>query len=261
LDQAVEAQTLAAEKEQAQLREEARQREIADHQQQIREKNRGREVEMEDSGCSISEDEQKNREREVEKEDSGCSISEEEQLPEEGKSSKGAEESVSLAAEGNESVSSDSLNDEELDDIKTGDISSLEDSSLEEENLSPPPAAVNLDEESSEISASSEEESSEVVPQLVVPRVKSSDRNRTQRKSLKSPRKARGDIPPPPGVVLPYSQLRGGYRGEEEEEVDQENLEIYLSDEEFGKVMGLTRAKFYQLPSWRRAQIKKEKNL
>jgi hypothetical protein len=56
-----------------------------------------------------------------------------------------------------------------------------------------------------------------------------------------------------------YSELKNN-AGKWAGELDTDNLEAYLGPE-FDKVMGLTREKFYQLPSWRRQQLKKEKGL
>jgi hypothetical protein len=73
-------------------------------------------------------------------------------------------------------------------------------------------------------------------------------------------RSARGAIPDTGGRVLPYAELKGA-AARWQDELDVENLEAYLSDDEFAKVMGITKEKFYQLPSWRRQQIKKERAL
>ena len=73
-------------------------------------------------------------------------------------------------------------------------------------------------------------------------------------------RSARGAIPDVGGRVIAYAELKNAsdrWVGE----LDTDNLEAYLGSTEFDKVMGLTREKFYQLPSWRRQQIKKEKGL
>jgi hypothetical protein len=73
-------------------------------------------------------------------------------------------------------------------------------------------------------------------------------------------RSARGAIPDTGGRVLPYAELKGA-AARWQDELDVENLEAYLSDDEFAKVMGISKEKFYQLPSWRRQQIKKERAL
>lgn len=75
-------------------------------------------------------------------------------------------------------------------------------------------------------------------------------------------RSKRGDIPETNGLVLPYSDLKnGGSKYAHDDRVDVNHLEAYLSDAEFQKVMAISKEKFYQLPSWRRQQLKKEKLL
>lgn len=94
-----------------------------------------------------------------------------------------------------------------------------------------------------------------LAPQIASP-------EKSPRESGRSPRPggaARGTVPDVGGRTLPYAKLKSG--GDRAEGLDTDNLEAYLAPGEFEKVLGLSREKFYQLPSWRRQQIKKEKGL
>ena len=129
---------------------------------------------------------------------------------------------------------------------------------------------------SSEITPSSDSDSDEprkkpkeAAPQVTAPRadrapaaaaaVGSSPRSPTH-SPRPSGRSARGAVPETGGRTLPYAELKNAaarWQGE----LDVDNLEAYLADDEFAKVMGISKEKFYQLPSWRRQQIKKERSL
>jgi hypothetical protein len=58
-------------------------------------------------------------------------------------------------------------------------------------------------------------------------------------------------------VSLPYSVLKAGTVAG----IDNRRKEDYLSDEEFQKVLGMSKDKFPTLPEWRRADLKKKAGL
>jgi hypothetical protein len=160
-------------------------------------------------------------------------------------------------------------------------VSTPSSSDDDDDAKSPKPAkgaAAKDDDVSSEITPSSDSESDEpkklakdAAPQLVAPRAERAPPASAASAAAGSPRSpshsprpagrsARGAVPETGGHTLPYAELKNGasrWQGE----LDVDNLEAYLADEEFGKVMGITKDKFYQLPSWRRQQIKKERGL
>lgn len=85
---------------------------------------------------------------------------------------------------------------------------------------------------------------------------------KSPRANAGSSRTKRGEVPDTDGVQIALADFRKGsahfaHRGD----VDVAQLEAYLSDTDFVALFGMSKAKFYQLPSWRRLQIKKEKNV
>ncbi len=229
LEHASEAVFHAQSKQEMQLAEEARLRDIEEHQRQLRFQNNLGGIAVLESGDGV---------------DSGASVSNsspssdtEEPAPK----SKGTARAKSADESSEITPSSDSDSDAD------GDDGEKKQSQPQQQRQASPP----------QITA----------PAQKTPRDKASGVANTAsspRTSGASPRpagrSARGAVPDTGGRVLPYAELKGNaarWQGE----LDTENLEAYLGDDEFSKVMGITKDKFYQLPSWRRQQIKKERGL
>ncbi|KAF5404671.1 hypothetical protein PHET_02054 [Paragonimus heterotremus] len=66
-------------------------------------------------------------------------------------------------------------------------------------------------------------------------------------------------LPPPPKVV-PYEELRK-FGCKTPRGFDRTALETYLSDEEFQRVLRLSRSAFYRLPEWKRNDLKRRADL
>jgi hypothetical protein len=75
-------------------------------------------------------------------------------------------------------------------------------------------------------------------------------------------KEVRGMVPETGGLTLRYDQIKGNKNFYlYSDEYNCENLEVYLTDEEFLEVLEMDKATFYGMSKWKRGELLKKKDL